>query len=153
MTTYLFYAIHARRMSGLTRVCSLPYCRSRQSGRVQNGPPQMARQWSAVLGGPVGAPHGGPALHPLPPLPAGYSLGYYPQAFYAQGAGPCTLSSYNSTGGYKHSHSSIPVAFCFSRCCCVVFHQQRHGGCLALAVPTQKLMALFICHTKLCKAS
>lgn len=52
----------------------------------------MARQWSAVLGGgPMGGPHGGPALHPLPPLPAGYSLGYYPQAFYAQGALPGVL--------------------------------------------------------------
>jgi hypothetical protein len=48
----------------------------------------MARQWSAVLnGGPVGH-HGSPQLHPLPPLPAGYSLGYYPQAFYAQRARP-----------------------------------------------------------------
>lgn len=73
---------HGKRMFDGLRARSR---RGRQGGRA---PPQMARQWSAVLnGGPVGH-HGSPQLHPLPPLPAGYSLGYYPQAFYAQRARP-----------------------------------------------------------------
>lgn len=66
-------------------------CRARLTSRGSGGAHQMARQWSGILGGaPMGGPHAGahapPPLHPLPPLPAGYSLGYYPQAFYAQGA-------------------------------------------------------------------
>ncbi|KAK9837443.1 hypothetical protein WJX81_003056 [Elliptochloris bilobata] len=73
--------------------------RGRLASRGSGGSQQMARQWSAVLGGaPMGGPHGGPPLHPLSPLPAGYSLGYYPQAFYAQGQ-PAPMQYWSAWGG------------------------------------------------------